>query len=476
MAKQMYINGEWVSAPNNKTFPVYNPATSEIIDYVPNGGYEEALQASKAAANAFPKWASKLAEERANMILKFRDKIIEHKNELIETLCLESGKPILEADSEINAGLNFFTWYAEEAKRIYGDIIPASASDKRIAVIKQPIGVVGIITPWNFPFNALAKKIAPALAAGCTVVIKPAEETPLTAFKLAELAEKTGFNKGVLNVVTGNPKEIGEAWLQDDHVKLITFTGSTEVGKILMRGAANKVKKLSLELGGHAPFIIFEDADLEKAVEGLIASKFRNNGQTCVCANRVFVHENILQEFINKLKEAMNQLIVGKYDEPNVTTGPLINKSALEKVERHVQDAVNKGATIEVGGKRIEKYPDGYFYEPTILCGIDKSMDLFYEETFGPVIPIATFTDDEEVIEEANDTVYGLAAYIFTESLKKAIQVSEKIESGIVGVNDGLPSIAQAPFGGWKESGIGKEGGKEGIEEFLETKYISIRM
>ena len=476
MAKQMYINGEWVPAISNETFPVHNPATSEIIDYVPNGGYEEALQASKAAADAFPKWASKLAEERANMILKFRDIIIEHKKELIETLCLESGKPIVEAEAEIAAGLNFFTWYAEEAKRIYGDIIPASAYDKRIAVIKQPIGVVGVITPWNFPFNALAKKIAPALAAGCTLVIKPAEETPLTAFKLAELAEKVGFDKGVLNVVTGNPQDIGEAWLKDDHVKLITFTGSTEVGKILMRGAADKVKKLSLELGGHAPFIVFEDADLDKAVEGLIGSKFRNNGQTCVCANRVFVAKNIFDPFLEKLKVAISQLKIGKYDEPNVTTGPLINEAALEKVEKHVQDAVNKGATLEMRGNRVDKYPNGYFYEPTILCGIDSTMDLFYEETFGPVIPIATFTDEDEVIKHANDTVYGLAAYIFTESLSKAIQVSEKIESGIVGVNDGLPSIAQAPFGGWKESGIGKEGGKEGIEEFLETKYISIRM
>lgn len=476
MSLKMYINGEKVIAKNKDSIPVYNPTTSEVIDYIPNGGSDEALQAVKAAKEAFASWSQKTAEERSEYLIKWRDTIIEHKEEVLETICIESGKPRVEAEAELKAGLSNFTWYAEEAKRVYGETIPASTKDKRIVVIKQPIGVVGVITPWNFPFGALTKKIAPALAAGCTVVIKPAEETPLTAFKLIELAEKAGVKKGIINLVTGSPQEIGSTWLKSEDVKLITFTGSTEVGKILMRGAADNVKKLSLELGGHAPLIVFEDADLDKAVKGLIGSKFRNNGQTCVCANRVFVSEKIVSPFIEKLKGAMSNLKVGFYDEPNVTTGPLINKAAYEKVFKQVEDACNKGASIEMGGKRLEQLGTGYFYAPTILNNVNEGMDIFYEETFGPVIPIIPFSDEDEAINKANDTKYGLASYIFTESLSKAISASEKLESGIVGINDGSPSNTQAPFGGWKESGIGKEGGKEGLEEFLETKYISIQM
>lgn len=476
MHKKMFINGEWITEDNNATLPVHNPATGEVIGSIPNGGAKEANKAVQAAEQHLEDWSSRTAEERGDLLIKWRDIISANEDKLSEIISLESGKPLHESKVEVNVTKSFLTWYAEEGKRVYGETIPASSGDKRILVIKQPIGVVGIITPWNFPAGALAKKIAPSLAAGCTLVVKPAEETPLTTILLTELAIEAGIPKGVINVVTGQPEEIGGTWLKSDAVKLITFTGSTKVGKILMKGAADKVKKLSLELGGHAPFIVFEDADLDKAVTGMMNSKFRNTGQTCVCANRIFVNKNILPQFLEKLKIAMKDLLVGPYDKSNVTTGPLINQAAYEKVTFQVEDAIKKGAVLKMGGKRIDHYSKGYFYEPTILQDVNESMEIYYNETFGPVIPIIAFEDEDKVINQANDTKYGLAAYIFTESLNKAIQISEKIESGIVGINDGIPSVAQAPFGGWKESGLGKEGGRAGLEEFLETKYISIQM
>lgn len=472
----MYINGKWVKAISGNTFPVVNPANGKQIATVPNGGREDARLAVDAAYHAFQKWSNKTAEERSHLLRRWYDCIMDNKNEIAETLTLEQGKPMKEALGEITYGASFVSWYAEEAKRIYGETIPASATNKRIVVLKQPVGVVCAITPWNFPAAMITRKVAPALAAGCTVVIKPAEQTPLTALKLAEAAEKAGIPQGVINFVTGDAKEIGETWLKDPRVRKLTFTGSTEVGKLLMRGAADTVKKVSLELGGHAPFIVFADADIDEAIEGVMASKFRNNGQTCVCANRIYVHESILDKFINRFREETKRLVVGDGLEPETQIGPLIDEAAYKKVTDHIEDAVRKGAKIECGGNRITDLQDGYFIRPTVLSGVTEDMKIMKEETFGPVAPVISFQDTDDVIERANNTPYGLAAYIFTKNLQTAITVSERLEYGIVGVNDGLPSVAQAPFGGYKESGLGREGGHHGIEEFLEVKYVSIKI
>ncbi len=476
LLNQMYINGEWTKAVSGKSFPVTNPANGKQIATVPFGGREDAKLAVDAAEKAFRSWSAKTAEERSYLLRKWYDCIMDHKEEIAETMTLEQGKPMKEALGEVAYAASFVSWYAEEAKRIYGETIPASSTDKRIVVLKQPVGVVCAITPWNFPAAMITRKVAPALAAGCTAVIKPAEQTPLTALKLAEAAEKAGIPKGVINIVTGDPKEIGETWLKDSRVRKLTFTGSTEVGKLLMRGSADTVKKVSLELGGHAPFIVFQDADIDAAVEGVIQSKFRNNGQTCVCANRIYVHESIADEFTEKFKEEASKLVVGDGLDPDTQIGPLIDEAALKKVEDHIQDAVQKGGRIECGGNRIAELRDGYFIEPTVISGATDDMKVMQEETFGPVAPITTFTDPDEVVERANNSPYGLAAYIFTKDLKTAITVSEKLEYGIVGINDGLPSVAQAPFGGFKESGLGREGGHYGIEEFLEIKYVSVKL
>ena len=476
LLNQMYINGEWTKAVSGKSFPVTNPANGKQIATVPFGGREDAKLAVDAAEKAFRSWSAKTAEERSYLLRKWYDCIMDHKEEIAETMTLEQGKPMKEALGEVAYAASFVSWYAEEAKRIYGETIPASSTDKRIVVLKQPVGVVCAITPWNFPAAMITRKVAPALAAGCTAVIKPAEQTPLTALKLAEAAEKAGIPKGVINIVTGDPKEIGETWLKDSRVRKLTFTGSTEVGKLLMRGSADTVKKVSLELGGHAPFIVFQDADIDAAVEGVIQSKFRNNGQTCVCANRIYVHESVADEFTEKFKEEASKLVVGDGLDPDTQIGPLIDEAALKKVEDHIQDAVQKGGRIECGGNRIAELRDGYFIEPTVISGATDDMKVMQEETFGPVAPITTFTAPDEVVERANNSPYGLAAYIFTKDLKTAITVSEKLEYGIVGINDGLPSVAQAPFGGFKESGLGREGGHYGIEEFLEIKYVSVKL
>lgn len=467
----MYINGEWVNTHN--ILEVDNPATKEIIATVPNGGRDEAKTAVDAAYEAFRTWSKMTAYERSEYLKKWFTLIDQNKEEIAKTMTMEQGKTLKEALGELQYANSFLTWYAEEGKRVYGETIPASQSHKLLLIQKQPVGVVAAITPWNFPAAMITRKVAPALAAGCTVVVKPAESTPLTALLLAKFAQEAGIPKGVVNVVTGDPKEIGNVWLDDTRVKKITFTGSTEVGKYLMRRAANTVKKVSLELGGHAPFIVMDDAIVKKAVEGVIQSKFRNAGQTCICTNRIYVQEGIAATFIREFAAAASLLKIGSGLEEGTDIGPLINFKAIEKVQSHISDAVNKGAKVLVGGNELKK-KNGYFFEPTVLSGVTDEMVCMQEETFGPVAPITTFKTEEEVIERANNSPYGLAAYVFTENLGRSIRVSEGLEYGIVGVNDGIPSVAQAPFGGFKESGLGREGGHYGIEEFLEVKYISI--
>ncbi|MBD1378715.1 NAD-dependent succinate-semialdehyde dehydrogenase [Metabacillus arenae] len=467
----MYINNEWVSLAD--TIEIDNPATKETIASVPNGGKTEAKDAVDAAYAAFPEWAARTAADRSSILRKWFELIIRDQEEIATLMTKEQGKPFKEALGEVQYAASFIEWYAEEGKRIYGETIPASHPNKRLFAIKQPVGVIAAITPWNFPAAMITRKVGPALAAGCTAVVKPAKQTPLTALKLAELSDEAGFPKGVLNIVTGGAKDIGDAWLSDSRVRKLSFTGSTEVGKVLMKGAADTVKKLSLELGGHAPFIVCEDADLSKAVAAVVASKFRNAGQTCVCTNRVYVHEAIYEEFISQFKEAVGQLKVGNGLEENVTIGPLIDDSAVGKVKEHVADAIGKGGQIISGGSYSNEL-SGYYYQPTVIGKATDDMLCMQEETFGPVAPVATFKTIEEAINRANDTPFGLAAYAFTQNITQAIQISEKLEYGIIGLNDGMPSVPQAPFGGWKESGLGREGGHHGMEEYLEVKYVSL--
>lgn len=466
---EMFIGGKW-HGKSLEQLEVINPATNEVIGTVPRGGNEEARLAVDAAEEALNDWKSKTAEERSNYLMRWNELINREREKIGTIMTMEQGKPLSEAIGEVDYANGFISWYAEEGKRIYGDIIPSSHNNKRILVHKQPVGVVAAITPWNFPAAMITRKVAPALAAGCTVVIKPANQTPLTAFKLVELADKAGFPRGVINVVTGRSNEIGKTWNADSRVRKLTFTGSTEVGKKLMKDAADTMKKISLELGGHAPVIVMDDADIDKAVEGTVASKFRNAGQTCVCANRVYVHESIKDVFHERLIEAVSKLKVGNGLEEGVDIGPLIDSDAVQKVEEHVKDAVNKGGTIAYGGENIK----GLYYKPTVLMDVTDDMLCMRDETFGPLIPITTFREEEEVIRRANDSNYGLAAYVFTENIGRAIRISEALEYGIVGLNDGVPSTPQAPFGGFKESGLGREGGSQGIEEFIETKYISL--
>lgn len=465
----MIINGKEVGK-DLKTIHVMNPATGEPIASVPHGGANEAILAVDAAYEAFREWSGLSAYERSSLLGKWHKLIEMHMEDLAQTMTEEQGKPLAEAKGEITYANGFISWYAEEAKRIYGETIPSSHTRKRIFIHKQPVGVTAVITPWNFPAAMITRKVGPALAAGCTVVIKPAEQTPITAIRLAQLALEAGIPAGVVNVVTGEASVIGDAWLQDTRVRKLTFTGSTEVGKLLMRGAADTVKKISLELGGHAPAIIMEDCDIDKAVDGVVAAKFRNAGQTCVCANRIYVHENIAEDFTAKLVDRVSQLKVGNGMDEGVAIGPLIDEHAVRKVQSHVDDAQSKGAKIAVGGTRKE----GLFYEPTILLGVKDDMVCIKEETFGPVAPITTFTSEEEVLRRANDSIYGLATYVFTENITRGIRMSEQLEYGIVGLNDGLPSTPQAPFGGFKQSGLGREGGHHGLDEYIEIKYISV--
>lgn len=453
-----------------QTIEVINPSTGKPIATVPNGGAHEAEMAVDAAFAALKPWSELTAYDRSAYLMKWHQLIAEQTEELATVMTEEQGKPLSEARGEIDYANGFISFYAEEAKRIYGETIPSSNRDKRIIIHKQPVGVTAVVTPWNFPAAMITRKIGPALAAGCTVVIKPAGQTPLTAIKLVQLAKQAGIPDGVINVVTGKSGEIGDSWLEDSRVRKLTFTGSTEVGKLLMRGAAQTVKKISLELGGHAPAIVMDDADIDKAVDGVLAAKFRNAGQTCVCANRIYVHESIVDEFSRKFVKSVKELKIGDGKEEGVTIGPLIDSAAVEKVQSHVDDATEKGATVAIGGRSLA----GLFYEPTVIVNVTDDMKCMTEETFGPLAPITTFKTEEEVLQRANDSIYGLAAYLFTENLSTGIRMSEKLEYGIVGLNDGKPSTPQAPFGGFKQSGLGREGGHHGIDEYIEVKYISV--
>ncbi len=464
---QAYIDGAWVGQP---TMPVTDKATGEEIARVPALGAAETKQAIEAAHRAFKPWAGLLAKERSKILRRWYELIVEHADDLALLLTKEQGKPLAEAKGEILYGAGFVELFAEEAKRIYGETIPTHKADARIVIMKQPVGVVAAITPWNFPNAMITRKVAPALAAGCTVVVKPAEDTPLSALALADLAERAGFPKGVLNVVTAqDPVPVGTEMTSNPLVRMITFTGSTEVGKLLMEQAARTVKRVGMELGGNAPFIVFDDADLDRAVTGAMGSKFRNAGQTCVCANRILVQAGVYDAFAAKLEAAVRKLKVGPGTETGVTVGPLINQAAVEKVEAHVADAVAKGAKVALGGKRSER--GGTFYEPTVLTGVTPDMRVAHEETFGPVAPLFKFATEEEAIHIANDTPFGLAAYFFSRDMGRCWRVAEALEYGIVGVNEGLTSTEIAPFGGFKESGIGREGSHHGIEEFVEIKY-----
>jgi succinate-semialdehyde dehydrogenase/glutarate-semialdehyde dehydrogenase len=467
-----YINGEKVQT--ERQFVVENPATLEPVGYVPDATEKEAKAAVDAAHNAFLKWSKTSAYERAELLENWYTSIENRLEEIATIMTLEQGKPLAEAKGEMKYASSFVKWYAEEAKRNYGEIIPASVASKRILVKKQAVGVVAAITPWNFPAAMITRKVAPALAAGCTVVIKPAEQTPLTALMLAECAHEAGIPEGVINIVTTqNPGEVSDVWMNDSRVKKITFTGSTPVGKHLMRKAAETVKKVSLELGGLAPFIIAEDANIEEAVKGVIQSKFRNAGQTCICANRIFVHQKIEKPFLQAFEEAVLSLKVGNGMD-GADIGPLIDGAAVNKVALQLEDAIGKGANAHKTSKLDHK--QGYFVAPVILSNVTDEMLCMQEETFGPLAPVSTFKTDQEVIERANNTNFGLAAYVYTESLNKAVTYMDGLEYGIVGINDSAPSTAQAPFGGMKESGLGREGGHYGMDEFLEVKYVSFQV
>tara|TARA_Y100001960_G_C14712881_1_gene847987 strand:+ start:67 stop:1521 length:1455 start_codon:yes stop_codon:yes gene_type:complete len=467
-----FINGEWIDSYSKETIDVNNPSTLEIIAKVPKCGKEETGFAISKANDAWNDWKNKPAIERAGLLRKWFNLIEENQEDLARIMTIEQGKPITESRGEIAYGASFCEWFAEEAKRIYGDTIPDRLNDRRILIIKQPIGVVGAITPWNFPSSMITRKCAPALAVGCPVVIKPASQTPLSALALAVLAEEAGFPKGVINVITGSANEIGKELTTNPIVRKFSFTGSTEVGKILLKQCASTVKKVSMELGGHAPFIVFDDADIEEAVIGAIQSKFRNTGQTCVCANRIFVQEKIYDEFLSKFTEAVSKIKVGDGFEKGVTSGPLIDSHSLNKVKDHVADAVNTGAKITIGGNVHSL--GGNFFQPTVLSNVKMIAKITNEETFGPIAPLYKFTDDQEVIEMANNTPYGLASYFYSRDVGRIWKVAEELEYGIVGINTGLPSKAEIPFGGVKESGLGREGSMYGVDDFLEIKYINI--
>ena len=469
--QKRYLTDAWREA--QKTYTIYNPANGDRVAEVADCGEAEARQAAEVATEAFGSWRNTTAFERSILLLRWRDLIMAHQEELARTMTLEMGKPITEARGEVAYAAGFITWYAEEAKRVYGDTLPSHAANKRLFAIKQPVGPTFAVTPWNFPAGMVTRKAAPALAAGCTFILKPAEQTPLSALHLAALWEEAGGPAGTLQVLpTLDPGPVANTLIDDPRIRKVTFTGSTEVGRMLYKRSAETVKKISLELGGHAPYLIFEDADVDQAVTEAVACKFRNTGQTCVCTNRIYVHSSLLEDFTRRYTEAVEALTVGDPLSDSTQIGPLVDEQGLEKVKAHVKDALDKGATAVTGGNAL----DGLFFEPTILAGVTEDMQLMQEETFGPVAPILSFDNDDEAVRLANDTPYGLAAYIYTKDLTRAFEVSERLEYGIVGVNDGVPSTPHAPFGGVKASGIGREGGKWGIEEYLEVKYISVAL
>ncbi|MBF8728930.1 NADP-dependent succinate-semialdehyde dehydrogenase [Pseudomonas guariconensis] len=468
--QQAFIDGEWLDAASGKTITVENPATGELIGSVPRMGQRETRLAIEAADRALPAWRALTAKERAGKLRKWFELMMLNQEDLAVLMTTEQGKPLAESRGEIAYAASFLEWFAEEGKRVYGDMIPGHQPDKRLIVLKQPIGVTAAITPWNFPAAMITRKAGPALAAGCTMVIKPASQTPFSALAMAALAEQAGIPRGVLSVVTGSAGEVGGELTSNPLVRKLSFTGSTEIGQQLMAECAKDIKKVSLELGGNAPFIVFDDADLDAAVDGALASKYRNAGQTCVCANRLYVQDSVYDAFVDKLKLAVAKLKVGNGLETGITTGPLIDQKAVEKVKEHIDDAVSKGASVVAGGNHL----GGNFFEPTILINVPAAAKVTKEETFGPLAPIYRFKDEDEVIRLSNDTEFGLAAYFYAQNMSRVFKVGEALEYGIVGINTGIISTEVAPFGGIKASGIGREGSKYGIEDYLEIKYLCL--
>ena len=468
--QQCYIDGQWVDADSGETLEVNNPSSGSAIGTVPKMGAAETERAVDAAELAFQSWRHRTAKERAAILRKLADLMMENQEDLAALMTIEQGKPLAESRGEVVYAASFFEWFAEEGKRLYGDVIPTHLADRRIIVIKEPVGVCAAITPWNFPSAMITRKAGPALAAGCTIVIKPAGSTPYSALALCELAERAGVPAGVMNVVTGASSQIGGELTSNEKVRKLTFTGSTNIGKVLMKQCADTVKKISLELGGNAPFMIFEDADIDAAVIGALQSKYRNSGQTCVCANRILVHDRVYDEFSEKLSGAVSKMKVGDGFGEGIELGPLIDMAAVEKVESHIMDAVGKGAMVAAGGSRHAL--GGTFFQPTVLTNVKVNMAVANEETFGPLAPLFRFHSDEEAIQMANDTEFGLAAYLYSRDIGRIWRVSEAIEYGIVGINTGIISTESAPFGGMKESGIGREGSKYGLDEYVEIKYL----
>ena len=472
---QSYLNGAWVDAQDQSVFPVDNPATGATIAQVSNISVSECENVIDAASTALTTWRARTGKERAQLLRRWFDLITENADDLARLITLEQGKPLAEAKGEVAYGASFVEWFAEQAKRISGDLMDSPVATNRMLVMREPIGVCAAITPWNFPIAMITRKLAPALAAGCTVILKPAEQTPLSALALAELADRAGIPAGVINVITADSDrsiEIGKILCASPIIKKLTFTGSTAVGRILNQQSAPTIKKLSLELGGHAPFIVFDDADIDAAVEGAMISKYRNAGQTCVCTNRFYVHENVYDEFVEKLSAAVNNLSVGDGFTDAVTQGPLIDGAAVEKVQTHLQDAISKGATVTTGGKVHAL--GGRFFEPTVVANVTEDMLCMREETFGPLAPIVKFTDENDVVALANHTEYGLASYFYSQDISRVFRVAERLEYGMVGVNTGLISNEVAPFGGVKQSGLGREGSVYGIDEFMEMKYVCL--
>ncbi|RKJ96917.1 NAD-dependent succinate-semialdehyde dehydrogenase [Alicycliphilus denitrificans] len=467
-----FVNGEWIAADSGETVAVNNPATGEVVGTIPQMGAAEARRAIETANAALPGWRAVLAKQRGRLLRRWFDLIIENQDDLAQLMTAEQGKPLSEARSEVVSGAAFIEWFAEEARRAYGETIPAPAADRRVVVIKQPVGVCAAITPWNFPNTIITRKAAAALAAGCTMVVRPASNTPYSALALAELAHRAGIPPGVFNVITGAPEEIGLELTTNPIVRKLSFTGSTGVGRKLMAQCSGTIKKMALELGGNAPFIVFEDADIDAAVEGALASKFRNAGQACVGANRFYIHDRVYDEFAAKLVEKVKALKVGPGTEAGVTMGPLIDTRAVEKVEDHLADAISKGARVLVGGRRHALGRS--FFEPTVVADANASMKVAREETFGPLAPLFRFTDEAELLEAANDTELGLASYFFSKDITRIWRVAEALETGMVGVNVGLMANEAVPFGGIKESGIGREGSHHGLEDYLEVKYMCL--
>jgi succinate-semialdehyde dehydrogenase/glutarate-semialdehyde dehydrogenase len=473
----LYVDGKWRHAVSGLTFPVTNPATSEVLAQISAAETQDVRDAVAAAEAAFPAWAARTAYERAGYLYEAHRLMLERADDLAKVMTTEQGKPLRTARIEVQYAADFLMWFAEEAKRVYGSTIPSARADQRFMVLHQPVGVVGAVTPWNYPISMLTRKIGPALAAGCTVVLKPAQQTPLCAVEVFRILHEVGIPAGVVNLVTADRARIvGDEFLANPAVRKLTFTGSTEVGKRLAQGAAAQIKRVSLELGGHAPFIVFPDADPAHAARGASLVKFLNTGQACICPNRIFVHRSIAEEFLSVLADRVGRLKAGNGLDEGVTIGPLIDEGALAKMDEHVTDAVGKGASLVLGGERLagEQYDAGTFFAPTVLTDVTPEMVIYREETFGPIAAVILFDDEDEVIKMANDTDYGLAAYLYTKDLSRAIRVSEALRFAIVGVNDINPTSAAAPFGGMKESGLGREGGQEGITEYLETKLVGI--